>query len=71
VSTNQDIPLHGSAEAQTAEIVRCRVDDMHIASRKAFENEGGCPYCKLTQAERIAALTREEAAERQARRDAR
>ncbi len=68
---NQDIPLYGSAEGQTAEIVRCRVDGVHIASRNAFENEGGCPYCKLTPAERIAALRREEAAERRTRRDAR
>lgn len=52
---NEDIPRYGSAEAQNADIVRCGFDETHIGSRKAFENEGGCPYCLRTPAERAAA----------------
>jgi hypothetical protein len=67
VSERPEIPLYGSEEGRTAEIVRCRLDDSHIASRVAFENEGGCPYCLRTQEQRIAALSDKETRERRAR----
>lgn len=61
---NEDIPLYGSEEGRTAEIVRCHLHPNHIATRKAFENVGGCPYCLRTPEERAAALDAERAAER-------
>lgn len=65
-----EIPLYKSVEGRAAEIVRCALDDSHIASREAFENVGGCPYCLRTQDQRISALRAKEA-ERRASRDAR
>ncbi|HEX8207582.1 MAG TPA: hypothetical protein VF587_16080 [Solirubrobacteraceae bacterium] len=70
MSNSTEIPLYGSEAGRTAEIVRCARDDSHIASREAFENEGGCPYCLRTPEHRIAALHAKEA-ERRNRRDAR
>jgi hypothetical protein len=36
--------------------VRCARDETHVATRKAFLNECGCPYCLRTPEQRIAAL---------------
>ena len=67
MQNSSDVLLYGSEEGRTAEIVRCALDSSHIASREAFLNEGGCPYCLRTPDQRIAAL---KAAERR-RRDSR
>jgi hypothetical protein len=37
------------------------MDNSHLASREAFEDVGGCPYCLRTQGERIAAVAAKKA----------
>jgi hypothetical protein len=56
MSTPPDIPLYGSKEGEASPVVRCAVDGSHYASREAFDEVGGCPYCLHTADERIAAL---------------
>jgi len=60
VSEPPEIPLYGSEEGRTADVVRCPVVDAHIARRVVFEKLGGCPYCLHTPAERVAVQRRAE-----------